>query len=620
MMNRGLTVSALVGALVVQIACAPEPSPARHQHPEEEAARGPAVRPQQLRRFDGMRERYTAPVGGEDLLILEEHKLAVASDPSTDAVYIVDLDSSVLAHAVNFPRGARPGRMAAHEDGFFVSLGGSGEVAHVSTDGRLEKKARVCPAPRGIALDEAHDSLWVACASGELVKASTHELEVLDTFFIGPDLRDVVTRQDAVFVSSFRAAEVFHINPSSGEVIARWHAPDDVGRSNTSDLVNSLWRMTLASDGTLLLSYQHVSRMPIPLNPVGQPTVTLGYVGSGRNTCDAIPVSSKYARVRVQESGELDIIEEGCPGAGSLPVDIDEGICGAPFTLFAAPDIADQGNPRTLLVKTPVPCSAPPEPPRFAPRLSAAIDARGVTYILSRGEGLYIDHNDPDTAQRRIVLKKDSPAHLGHILFHGDPGSGLSCAGCHPAGGDDGQPWSFTKATEEGPSRAHVFTRRTQNLRAGVQGRLHWDGEFEDVDALMGDVFSIRMGGFELAGGDGDAVLDWLGQLTPEPGLTPPPGSEETIALGESLYQAAMCGECHAGEALTDHSLHDVGTGGPRKTPTLRGIGQRRRLMSNGCAVGLRQRFICGGDNHGDINVIEDEHDLDALIAYLKTL
>ena len=109
----------------------------------------------------------------------------------------------------------------------------------------------------------------------------------------------------------------------------------------------------------------------------------------------------------------------------------------------------------------------------------------GTLYLLGRDTSLFIRIE----SGRYITLDDDSPAHLGHVVFHGNTGLGITCASCHPGGGSDGHAWGFEVIDANGDSEA--FTRRTQALNAGIQGRLHWDGEFTNMGELMGDVFSV---------------------------------------------------------------------------------------------------------------------------------
>ena len=619
MMKRALFLTLLGASAALAPACTSDShGPGLEMVPEP---RQRATRPQSLRTYGEDRRAYATPPGSEDLLILpgEPKGLVAASDATTDTVYIVDIPAQKLLHEVAFAPGTHPGRMATQGDALLVVSRRAGELARVTRDGRITHEVPVCPAPRGVAFDEERERVWVACASGELVWLEPENLQIVETFYVGPDLRDVAIASGHVFVSSFRAAEVLRVDPDSGAILSRRHAPPPNIYDTSGDRINSLWRMIATRDRRgLLLSYHQTSSQELRIGAA----TGAGYYGSG-GVCGRRPIAPVVAKVILDEEGEWGEVDVQCAGPGALPVDVDEDRCGEGFALFASPNIVDQPPaPFRAPVITSPSCAPDLAIDRFDIRLAAAIDALGNPLILSRGDGLHIHFDHPGVRANRITLAADSPTHLGQLLFHGDLGSGMACASCHPEGGDDGNVWTFQRTTlsEDGTRLDQVsFRRRTQNLRAGVEGKLHWDGEFEGMGDLMGEVFSGRMSGFPLIRGDSNAIASWLEQLEPEPGLTPRPDERELVARGELLYAEAGCDGCHGGELLTDFEFHDVGTGGLRKTPTLRGVGQRERLMSDGCAVGLAQRFLCGGDRHGDLSSFE-EGDLDALIAYLETL
>lgn len=83
------------------------------------------------------------------------------------------------------------------------------------------------------------------------------------------------------------------------------------------------------------------------------------------------------------------------------------------------------------------------------------------------------------------------------------------------------------------------------------------------------------------------------------------------------------CAECHRGSDFSSSELYDVGTNPdfPLKAATLLGIALRSRLMHDGCAKTLSERFdpTCGGEQHGNVGHLSDG-ELDDLIAFLESL
>jgi hypothetical protein len=110
------------------------------------------------------------PISGGTLMVLRDGVTAVASDPDRDAVYIVNSQSGTLTHTVSLQQGDEPGRLV--EDGagqVQVALRSGGALVTIDPVlGTVTTRRAVCPAPRGLAWDSTSDSVWVACATGEL--------------------------------------------------------------------------------------------------------------------------------------------------------------------------------------------------------------------------------------------------------------------------------------------------------------------------------------------------------------------------------------------------------------------------------------------------------------------
>jgi mono/diheme cytochrome c family protein len=216
-----------------------------------------------------------------------------------------------------------------------------------------------------------------------------------------------------------------------------------------------------------------------------------------------------------------------------------------------------------------------------------------------------------------IQLGGDSVADTGFDLFHRNAEAGLSCASCHPDGSDDGHVWNF-----EGQG-----ARRTQPVDIGLAGTapFHWDGSLHELGDLMGEVFVNRMGGVHQSAERLSALTDWLFALQP-------PAAEVAlddamVLRGRRLFESTDvgCADCHRGQSFTDNNSYDVGTGpvGEKfQVPSLLGIATRSRLIHDGCANTLRERFApdCGGgDKHGKVSHLLPS-DIDDIVAYLETL
>jgi cytochrome c peroxidase len=119
---------------------------------------------------------------------------------------------------------------------------------------------------------------------------------------------------------------------------------------------------------------------------------------------------------------------------------------------------------------------------------------------------------------------------------------------------------------------------------------------------------------------DVQALTDWLDTI---PALAPADDLDAPLVdRGRTLFFDATvgCADCHSGAEYSDNLKHDVGTSGTFVTPALLGVGLRAPLMHDGCARTLKDRFgICGGTNHGKIDQLSSA-DLDALVAFMRSL
>jgi cytochrome c peroxidase len=196
----------------------------------------------------------------------------------------------------------------------------------------------------------------------------------------------------------------------------------------------------------------------------------------------------------------------------------------------------------------------------------------------------------------------------GHELFHTATFNQIACASCHPEGGDDGHVWQFTAGA-----------RRTPSLRGGLTGTepFHWSGDESNMDNLMADVFTTRMGGMLEPPARVKQLIGWLDSLP----ARPPPSDLDLAAVtrGASAFSSLGCGSCHAGALGTDNSTVDVGTGDKFQVPRLVEMAYRAPFLHDGSAATLADRFTAlGGVNHpGSSGLTAGE--IDDLVAYLKS-
>jgi hypothetical protein len=597
-----------------------------------------------------------APINGGTLLIAKDGHTAVASDPDRDRVSIADLAGAQVLGTLELDPGDEPGR-AVEDDArrVHVVLRRRGEVASISLDTRtLIGRRQVCRAPQGIAHDPARDELVVACSEGELVTLPAAGGDATRRTFVDRDLRDVIVTHGRRYISRFKRAELLEID-GNDNVLTRsrpgqvqgpfdsFMGPTAPAVAKTFDAVVA-WRTVALADGRVMMLHQRAQSTPIALAvedahaaPDGAmvPVAASGNPYGGSGMCDSI--------VRPALSANFDPGEPLLSGPVLPVATLAVDVAVSSDEQWVAVAVAGSRNAtgsmlgQVSAIVMQVDGWTIAEPGDTGKCQTPGVDTNGkvlpggqvVAVAFDGANRLVMQTREPN--QLRVVSqvmgcigcagKTDLELDLGglprrdtgHDLFHEDAGAGLACASCHPGGADDGHTWIF-----EG-----VGERRTQLFNMGISGTLplHWDGEFNNLDALVDEVFVRRMGGPELQPAHVQALGAWIDTLRPN---APMRSAEDAAAVrGKVLFDstAVGCASCHSGALLTNNTTVDVGTGGMFQVPSLVGVAYHQPFMHTGCAETLHQRFdpTCGGNKHGNTAHLSP-NELGDLVAYLETL
>jgi mono/diheme cytochrome c family protein len=226
-----------------------------------------------------------------------------------------------------------------------------------------------------------------------------------------------------------------------------------------------------------------------------------------------------------------------------------------------------------------------------------------------------------------IPLSNVSVADEGYNLFHTNTGRGMTCAGCHAEGGDDGRTWSFTDGFDANGAPVAVKPRRTQTFRAGflATAPFHWDGEFAGVPALMSDVFVHRMAAPTAPTPAQEGLLEtWMNGIPPKMHDAPSPELASSIAAGKTLFEdsAVGCTSCHGGSNFTNNEDEDIGFGYALQTPTLIDVAFRAPYLHDGSVPTLLARFsdpTAMSGKHGTTAQLTPAQ-IGDLVAYLGSL
>jgi mono/diheme cytochrome c family protein len=571
------------------------------------------------------------PLSGGSLVVSRDGRIAVAADGDLDQLHVFDLADLSLTASHDLEPGDEPGRIVEGEGGvMYVAMRSSGHIVRLDTASGALARALACPAPRALAYDAVHGSVHVACAGGELVTFST-ALDKTRELRLDRDLRDVVVSGDRLVVSRFRAAEALVLD-SEGEVLHRVVPYGFLSITERTFEPAVAWRMRLLGNGMIVMIHQRGLVDEVPIDGTGNGEHGPGSYGG---SCDGSIVHAA-ATVFDPATGRIENLDQtGGLGTLVLPMDADVAPDGRRVAVVAA------GNDRLFLsdvgdivssdaINNCFPSGSQLELRVTGEPIAVAFTPSGEILVQSR-QPAALHRIDPNQVRfdelnplgvaeptASATIPGPSRRHFGHAIFHkaASEFSPIACASCHPEAREDGRVWQF----------AGMGARRTQNVSGGLLATapLHWDGEFDGMHDLVGEVFVERMGGASPDESRLDSLASWLDA---QPALPPSePLDPEAVSRGEALYHDAEvgCAGCHGGAHLTNNATVDVGTGRPLQVPSLTAIAHRAPFMHDGCADTLSARFLSdpactGADAHGHVSGLS-QADVADLVAYLETL
>ena len=589
----------------------------------------PSTPPTQPAVFNGQAfQSQTPPVpisGGTLLTILTQDgaSLALASDPEEDVVHVVSLDQNKELGKVVLQAGDEPGRLVADGAGrVHVVLRRSGAIATLDVTkagATLSQRRNVCSAPRGIDWDASSDSLWVACATGELQQLAAAGGAPFYTTKLDQDLRDVVVSGNNLYITRFRAAKVIQFDTS--KLVAVTMPPLGLPSTTQSATPDVAWRMRKLPNGDLRVLFQAASTAPIDLTtPPGVSSygggveqqfqngqtggvVTAAVASVGPSTASSTPLQANQVvdmtgndANGVETISVQGLIEASFGGQLSLPAD-DGSTTGKPDTFVA---IARLGS--KLVVQR-----------RGAHPALVVVESNPQQNLAYAGIGADIP-----------LAQNVSHVDTGFDVFHLPTGAGIACMNCHPEGGDDGHVWTFQLADGD-------RVRRTQSLRGGIitdSAPYHWDGDMTDLQVLCDEVFTHRMGGGALLPDTQTPVLARFVNAMPR---VPVSNSldQTKVAAGKTIFDGTgACSSCHQGGrgTLTENraigKVDSIGSSPSLQVPMLLGVAQRAPYMHDGCAATLMDRLTnpsCAGSAHGNVNGLSTD-DKQNLVEYLESL
>jgi YD repeat-containing protein len=543
------------------------------------------------------------PISGGTLLLLADGHTVAASDPDRDQVYVADtVGQMALKSTTILNAGDEPGRLVQDGAGLVhVALRSAGAVVTIDpTTGSIVDRRSVCPAPRGIDWDVATDTVWVACATGELVGLPASGGPPSAQWVVERDLRDVVVAGSQLLISEFRSAEILHVSMADGTILSRDTIPPD-----SSAAPHMAWRTRrFGSNGMTAMLHQRHDRQNVDTTrpnsyrqvgsvPIVSPQCAVH--GADGALVSTFPLHEALA---FDLAGSADGTKVAVIGAGGANTSSNAAI-----VELAAID----GSSDSVLTL------ADWESLPGGQATALTFDASGNIIVQTREPALLwrLDSSLAIQNAQYIRLSSISRDDPGHDIFHGPTVANIACASCHGEGGDDGHVWTL-----------NAQSRRTPSLRGTIAGTApyHWGGDEIDFPTLTEDVFTGRMSGPLLTTTQTSQLAQWV-QSIPAP-AAPTWVDAASAARGATLFAAPTigCSTCHSGAKLTNNLTIDVGTGQPFQVPPLIGVGWRAPFLHDGCATTLADRFgRCATAGHGVISSLTTQN-IGDLVNYLETL
>lgn len=559
---------------------------------------------------------------------------AVAADNERDELVSVALDTRRVRR-VALTEGDEPGRTIAgraDRDGThtYTALRGASAVADLHVEASEVERVPTCQAPRGLAYDEATSLLHVACATGELVSYDVGTWRSVRHIAVARDLRDVVVTERGLLVSRFASAELVLVD-EAGQATS-------LGEPNVPPACTepTVMHRIAARDGKLYAAHQLA-------------TTDLVLGRGAVSTCDVAQSTTVHWRVPLDEVLGLADAVPPTPDANagldapsywrslswaSNRVPMMDAVVEGPRDARYLAELGNSVGPMDLAVsatgRTAISVAGNFWQPN-RPTILTWDDVEGaqqVTLAAARPGGMVtsvaFDGDDSWIAQSRepaglyfedgdvVFFGGRSVGNSSFAIFHMDSGVGISCASCHPEGGEDDHVWRLPNGL-----------RRTLPLGPSMhpEGPYNWDRSDGDMPTLLSDVLNLQMShDYFVNWSQSRALQAWINGLRlPSPGVVTNIGAAQR---GADVFRGAGgCVNCHAPPLYTDGVPYDVQTGGAFETPSLLGVGARSKLLHDGCAATLREVFgACGGDaNHRVLERLSSQQ-VNDLIAFVSTL
>jgi YVTN family beta-propeller protein len=561
----------------------------------------------------------------------------LTANQTAGTVSLVDVKSARVLHEVQ--TGEKPAGVALSRDGrrgavthwYGYDLG----VLELKDDriilaGRIE----VGPEPRGVAMTADGTTAFVAVGvSNEVVRVDLKTRKVAGRLTVGREPRGIAlspdesrlvvgnARSQSVSIIDTRAWSVVQTVPIDGDNLRQVGISADGKTGYVANMRNRRFPTTRNNIDLGWVLGQRLTRVDLQSREPSFATLTLDTRGKAASDAHGVAVSPDQKLLAVSCGGTHEVMIFRTD-LKRLPWQPDRS-----RDLIPAELLTNDGRYHRVNL------GGRPTELTFAPD--------NKTLYVANYLGDAIQVVDADKARLAATIPLGSPktvslARRGEALFHEAERSfnqWYSCNTCHSDGHTNGLDFDTLNDGRQDNSTFHLRSRKkVPTLRRVTHTQpWTWHGWQTSLDDAMIESFTKSMQGPKPKAEDVKALVAFLDTLDyprnpfrqPDGGLTP------AAQRGRDVFRSAKaaCNTCHGGQELTDGKIHVAGLEEPDDAyrgynpPSLRGVYDKDPYLHDGRSQTLRDA-LKGPHSPENVTAMGDltEHELDDLIAYLKSL
>lgn len=641
----------------------------------------------------GQKSSYTASAGS--VALSRDGKLVYAVDTDNDALEVATAPDGTKVAEVKVGHG--PVRvLVGADERIYVSNRGERTVSVLQKDGFKElARIPVGVEPNGLAFDANGQNLLVVSATdlddashGTLTAVDVKSLKPAWSIPVGEEPRGVTVVGNKAYVTQLKKGTVTVVDLMQHQVasavdLSSPDSPDPISNPNAMD-PGGVADITASPDGTRVYA-AHLWELKGNIETSRGLTSTSSgsYGSSGPCQSGGSIVAAGIATIETKadqpKTDSLSTCQD--PGSPDSPTDpnsgqpkdfppslmpsagMDQHVVQGPVASVVDPSglwlfVVNRNSNNVVVMPTMRRMLPDGSGSRIVVDVGAAPDGIALSqdgktaYVYSQFDHtLSIIKQGSDAhslvESERVLLAKDtlSPDEAeGRRMFFSAVDTrmtaqniGIACASCHLEGREDGHVWMFPDGPRQTPDLAGRKLQETAPY--------HWAGLFPTLNEFYRETVIGRMGGQGLQDAEADRVTKFIESMPPPE--NPFQGRPDLLAAqqrGKLAFAKAGCVACHTGDAMTDNSLHDVGTLSsldrleilsngiedhsadfPQlqavNTPSLIGLARTAPYLHDGSVTTLRGRLVqAQADNrHGDTSALNTQ-ELDDLEQYLRSL